>query len=813
MGENPATQRVKTQSKEVVDFKINLNITRDFLCLVQLLDTLPNMQRVPYDQTRSLYQAVSKGRDIHTLGRELEGFFGPPAKPAGQTIPLKIRFNPAIKYLRGIRDEQALYIKKTRNGFYYGALFPWHKKTENITLHLGYCNNKMSGKDYPNLEKLVKNKALNEKLFTEFEAGKGSRLHGISLAYFLQMAQLEKITCTVAVGTDGTVGYLHLVDGELAAAEAGALKSKAAAFEIISWDNTDVDIKEVGRKRANEINMPLMEILAEALRKRREAGQSDGGPSATTVASRAGDQIDRYQALRDMAAEPEKRFPRIAFRITGLVVILALGIFFTMRLMHSKQVQHEYHAVLAQCEEQQSYDDQKLLLQAFIESHKPGKFTLAAEQRLREIDHLEEEEAFNNILGQVEALPLDEAYEEKASAIYEEFLALYPDGAHSIEVQEKISEIPSLIDDVDYKKLQEAVKLDYDNRIEAYLGYLVKHPTGRHKSEVEGLIADMSEEYYAQLMKEIPLCDQQSKWDRCILLSNNFLTYFKDNYRASEIENRKIEMEDKRDFAQLMGRVRRLGTRYKAAKLILTDYLTENPHTSQADKIRDKVANIDRKLRVIKDWQAVVAFSTDSQNSINKRINQLQLYLVQNSSGPYVKEAKFLLAQLQKQNQAMRQRQLAQAQSRQQAAAQKEKQRLMGERRKVADSIAKSGGRYVANGDGTFTDTQTGLMWCLLDSYVELGKCQNYQSAAQYVKGLNTGGHRDWRLPRGSELAGIYKNAPFFPGDGAKWYWTSETFVKGYHKKALIVTSKRETVFKRQQMDLTRCGAVRAVRP
>jgi hypothetical protein len=262
-----------------------------------------------------------------------------------------------------------------------------------------------------------------------------------------------------------------------------------------------------------------------------------------------------------------------------------------------------------------------------------------------------------------------------------------------------------------------------------------------------------------------------------------------------------------------MGRVRRLGTRYKAAKLILTDYLTENPHTSQADKIRDKVANIDRKLRVIKDWQAVVAFSTDSQNSINKRINQLQLYLVQNSSGPYVKEAKFLLAQLQKQNQAMRQRQLAQAQSRQQAAAQKEKQRLMGERRKVADSIAKSGGRYVANGDGTFTDTQTGLMWCLLDSYVELGKCQNYQSAAQYVKGLNTGGHRDWRLPRGSELAGIYKNAPFFPGDGAKWYWTSETFVKGYHKKALIVTSKRETVFKRQQMDLTRCGAVRAVRP
>jgi hypothetical protein len=330
---------------------------------------------------------------------------------------------------------------------------------------------------------------------------------------------------------------------------------------------------------------------------------------------------------------------------------------------------------------------------------------------------------------------------------------------------------------------------------------------------VEGLIADMSEEYYAQLMKEISLCDRQSKWDRCLLLSNNFLMYFKDNYRAQEIENRKIEMEDKRDFAQLMSRVRRLGTRYEAARVILTDYLAENPYTSQADKIRDKVANIDKKLRVIKDWQAVVAFSRDSQNSVDKRINELRRYLAQNSTGPYVKEAKFLLTQLQRQNQAMHQRQIAQARNRQQAAVQKEKQRLENERRKVVASIATSRGRYVANGDGTFTDTKTGLMWCLLDSYVELGQCQNYQSAVQYVEGLNTGGHQDWRLPRGSELAGIYKNAPFFPGDGAQWYWTSETFVKGYHKKALIVTSKRETVFKRQQMDLGRCGAVRAVRP
>jgi hypothetical protein len=262
-----------------------------------------------------------------------------------------------------------------------------------------------------------------------------------------------------------------------------------------------------------------------------------------------------------------------------------------------------------------------------------------------------------------------------------------------------------------------------------------------------------------------------------------------------------------------MVRVKRLGTRYEAAKKILTDYLAENPDTSQANKIKSKISSIDKKLRVIREWEAIVAYINNTHNSLGDRISELQRYLLQNSSGPYTQKANFLLAQLNKEGHTIRQQQKASAQSRRLAAIENEKRRLASERKKVMAQIGRTGNRYVANGDGTFTDTKTGLMWSLLDSYVELGRCQNYESAAQYVKGLDTGGHHDWRLPLGSELAGIYKDTPFFPGKGAKWYWTSETFVQGYHKRALIVTSKKERVFKREQMDLTKCGAIRAVRP
>jgi hypothetical protein len=127
--------------------------------------------------------------------------------------------------------------------------------------------------------------------------------------------------------------------------------------------------------------------------------------------------------------------------------------------------------------------------------------------------------------------------------------------------------------------------------------------------------------------------------------------------------------------------------------------------------------------------------------------------------------------------------------------------------------MLKKGGRFVVDQGEVATDQRTGLMWCLLDSHSERGQCLNYRSAVQYVKGLRHGGYSNWRLPTSGELAGIYKNSPFFPSSGAEWYWTSESFAKGYHEEANIVTSKQETTFKKQSVSTDDCGAVRAVRP
>ena len=93
-----------SDAKEIKALKINLKITKEFLDFIEKIDSLPDIERTPYTKTRSLYQAVSKGRGIKTMEKQLEEFFGVPIKPAGKPIPLLLRSNPSIKYLRGIRE-------------------------------------------------------------------------------------------------------------------------------------------------------------------------------------------------------------------------------------------------------------------------------------------------------------------------------------------------------------------------------------------------------------------------------------------------------------------------------------------------------------------------------------------------------------------------------------------------------------------------------------------------------------------------------------------------------------------------------------
>ncbi len=68
--------------------------------------------------------------------------------------------------------------------------------------------------------------------------------------------------------------------------------------------------------------------------------------------------------------------------------------------------------------------------------------------------------------------------------------------------------------------------------------------------------------------------------------------------------------------------------------------------------------------------------------------------------------------------------------------------------------------RYLDHGDGTITDTKTGLMWMKKDSYLHSGHWLNWLEAHEYIRKLNDEGfaqYIDWQLPSTEELKTLYE--------------------------------------------------------
>ena len=84
---------------------------------------------------------------------------------------------------------------------------------------------------------------------------------------------------------------------------------------------------------------------------------------------------------------------------------------------------------------------------------------------------------------------------------------------------------------------------------------------------------------------------------------------------------------------------------------------------------------------------------------------------------------------------------------------------------------------FVNNGNGTITDTDTGLMW----QQGEISAATNWEGALSYAASLTLGSNTDWRVPNIKELQSINDetlvnpsvDTNYFPGATASYYWSS----------------------------------------
>ena len=651
-----------------------------------------------------------------------------------------------------------------------------------------------------------------------------------------------------------------MLKGELIDAATDQNQGREAALDVIGWDNAVIEIENTCSKTANTIEMPLMTILMEGMKRKdeRKAAAAAGRPAPRAAASPAAPPptppasglIEPGEDFKDLsapakkikkqapppgprssrkAAKPQtvpqkaqrKGFPvKMAVAAVAVLAVIGAAVLY-LGVFSSGSVQDAYQQAIAEADAFPDPAAQIQRLSAFIAAHEKGEFTQKAEARINDIRMIAEEQDFDALMARIGKLALDDRYEKTATGLLQQYLSTYPAGRFAGEVKQEMSQIAERLDEADYQAVAASAGASLAEKITVYNRYIARHPDGKYIDAVKRQFADLSESAFRSLKQAAATCNQDTAWDPCIALCSEFIGAFKDHARLEEVVALKIDLQRKRDMAALKKTANQQGDDLQAALKVYLSFLEAHPDSALRQPIQAEIKRIEKKIAQQAQWTQLVAYADNDHNDIFERVKRLEGYIRDNPSGLFLPEAKDLMEKLQEKKKVVetQQRETAKQEQRQAKMQREEKmrQREIAQKRQLIKNLAarieNSGSRFRADPAGTVTDANSGLTWTLLDSRMDLGKCLNYSSAKHYVRGLTTGGYRDWRLPTASELAGIYKNSPFFPAGKAPWYWSSEAYVKGYHSVANIVTTKPETVFNIEQERQDRCGDVRAVRP
>ncbi len=120
---------------------------------------------------------------------------------------------------------------------------------------------------------------------------------GISLFGFLQLIELEKKSCTVIVKSQDKIGALYFSSGRFVGAETEDLEDEAAAYEILSWKDTKIELGKPPKRSVQRVSVRITDLLLEAARLQDESQRF--GKESTS------DDISLEDILEDIARETQ----------------------------------------------------------------------------------------------------------------------------------------------------------------------------------------------------------------------------------------------------------------------------------------------------------------------------------------------------------------------------------------------------------------------------------------------------------------------------------------------------------------------------
>ncbi|MBN1931088.1 MAG: DUF1566 domain-containing protein [Desulfobacterales bacterium] len=392
--------------------------------------------------------------------------------------------------------------------------------------------------------------------------------------------------------------------------------------------------------------------------------------------------------------------------------------------------------------------------------------------------------------------------EEKISII-KKFSDSYSEGSYALKAEKMIIEIQNIIEERDYKSLLHRADIlctanNYTEATAVCKQYLEKYPNGIYKAKISSKMEDISVRSDDRDYEKLNTAIDFDSGEKIAVYMEYLNNHPKGKYRDKV--NQFIADMQEEYYIFLKEKIFFYGKqeKWKICAQLCDNFIKIYDSSQHAEEIKSLQASFQKKLY---EQKILANLMLKAEHKGNHYEAAKQIYLDYLKAYPNTSLKKKLNSELAK---------IQNLEDLDRKAKEKERLRAL---------LKSAGGIFVEKKDGTITDTRTGLVWCMLDSNLELKRLIDYEFALQYVKSLRTGGYNDWRLPTVGELEKIYKRKPFFPSVESKepvWYWTSENYAcysDGWSKVVDVVSSQKETSWNKDQKDCRQLGAVRAVRP
>ena len=149
-------------------------------------------------------------------------------------------------------------------------------------------------------------------------------LTGISLLGFLQLLNFEKKSCTLTVQSGDRTGRIHVSEGELVNADHDRYQGESAVFEILAWDDCEIDVS-VPQRVERLIHRPLHGVILEAakdLDESRAPGSRDAAPDVATAPIA----VDEHALDHPQRLELARLFERTALEDAGAIGVALVDV-------------------------------------------------------------------------------------------------------------------------------------------------------------------------------------------------------------------------------------------------------------------------------------------------------------------------------------------------------------------------------------------------------------------------------------------------------------------------------------------------------